>query len=116
MTPKSIWVPKTHVYRSKEGLAWIRKDRQFIRSLAGHEKTVVSKQYQQKPTIKTTKVWVPKQKQHLYQKPTDAGHLTDPHTVHLVLVKDWWMSFIRHQQGYIRLPTGPGDGEFNAKP
>ena len=114
MTPKQIWVPKTQIHKSAQGLAWIRKDRQFICSLAGHDQSVISKPNQQKPTNKTTKVWVPKQRPQLPEKRTNTGQLTDPTTVNLVSVKDW-MSFIRHQQGYKELPTGPGDGDFNTK-
>ena len=118
MTPKQIWkqiwVPKTQIHRSAQGLAWIQKDRQFIRSIAGHDQSVISKPNQQKPTIKTTKVWVPKQRKQLKEKRTNIGQQTYPQTVNLVSVRDW-MSFIRHQQGYKESPTGPGEGDFNTK-
>ena len=110
-TPQQIWVPKTQIYRSSPGLAWIRKDRKFFHHRAGHDQNFVSRQKTQQTKDKATKVWVQKVRQQFRDKQTNIGQLKDPQSVNLVSVKDW-MSFIRHQQGYKELPTSPGDGDF----
>ena len=106
-TPQQIWVPKTHIYRSSPGLAWIRKDRKFFHNLASNDQSGMSKPNYQKNTHKATKVWVQKQRPQLKDKRTHIGQQKYPQTVNLVSIKDW-MSFIRHQnkdiKSYLQVP------------
>ena len=97
-TQKQIWVPKTHVHHCENGFAWIRKDRQFLKHPTRPQRNNISK------STPKQKIWAPTNRQQLPQAAT--GPQPSQPTVNLVAIKDW-MTFLRHQQGYVHLAAEP---------
>ena len=107
------WIPKQYLHYCENGYAWVQKSTITVKPTP-IQKSLNTHQCQHTTESKVTKVWIRKTQQYSQPHKAPPAATGKQHIVTLVAPTDW-ITFLRKQQGYSPLQTGPDREIFSVK-